>query len=213
MSQIKPIETEYNGLRFRSRLEARWAVFFDAAGIKYQYEPEGYEMGDGTKYLPDFFLPDLNYYVEVKGKNDHLESDLIKLKKFVFESKSVALILSDIPFDKESKGLFFFPIMYYSARSGGHVAGCHCFFMHFKREHKTIIQDDYAIGRRIYFFFDNKNSNECMYRKIQAKYGSVYDDFGDFPPLRDDFGEYLIPIESMMIKARQARFEHGEKPW
>ena len=26
---IKPIETKYNGYRFRSRLEARWAVFFD----------------------------------------------------------------------------------------------------------------------------------------------------------------------------------------
>lgn len=26
---IKSIETEYNGIRFRNRLEARWAVFFD----------------------------------------------------------------------------------------------------------------------------------------------------------------------------------------
>ena len=41
---IKPIETIYNGYRFRSRLEARWAVFFDKIGIKYQYEPEGYEV-------------------------------------------------------------------------------------------------------------------------------------------------------------------------
>jgi hypothetical protein len=32
---IKTIETIYNGYRFRSRLEARWAVFFDAMGIKY----------------------------------------------------------------------------------------------------------------------------------------------------------------------------------
>ena len=28
---IRPIETEYRGYRFRSRFEARWAVFFDAA--------------------------------------------------------------------------------------------------------------------------------------------------------------------------------------
>lgn len=40
MSDIKPIETIYNGYRFRSRLEARWAVFFDALGVEYQYEPE-----------------------------------------------------------------------------------------------------------------------------------------------------------------------------
>jgi len=41
---IKPIETLYNGYRFRSRLEARWAVFFDAIGLKYEYEVEGYKI-------------------------------------------------------------------------------------------------------------------------------------------------------------------------
>lgn len=66
---IKPIETVYNGYRFRSRLEARWAVFFDAAGIEYQYEPEGYVLDDGTKYLPDFYLPGLKVFVEIKHKN------------------------------------------------------------------------------------------------------------------------------------------------
>jgi len=50
----KAIETEYNGYRFRSRLEARWAVFFDALGIDYEYEPEGYGLESGKKYLPDF---------------------------------------------------------------------------------------------------------------------------------------------------------------
>lgn len=53
-SQIKAIETRYKGYRFRSRLEARWAVFFDALGIKWEYEPEGFELPDGTRYLPDF---------------------------------------------------------------------------------------------------------------------------------------------------------------
>lgn len=66
---IKPIETVYNGYRFRSRLEARWAVFFDAAGIKYEYEPEGFQLEDGTMYLPDFYLPILGIYVEVKNEN------------------------------------------------------------------------------------------------------------------------------------------------
>lgn len=40
---IKPIETRYAGCRFRSRLEARWAVFFDALKIEWEYEPEGVE--------------------------------------------------------------------------------------------------------------------------------------------------------------------------
>ena len=66
---IKAIETEYNGYRFRSRLEARWAVFFDTAGIEYQYEPEGFELENGVRYLPDFYLPWFKCYVEIKNSN------------------------------------------------------------------------------------------------------------------------------------------------
>lgn len=69
MSEIKAIETEYNGMLFRSRLEARWAVFFDAAGEKYEYEPDSF-MLDGIGYVPDFYLPDLDLYVEVKPSRE-----------------------------------------------------------------------------------------------------------------------------------------------
>lgn len=54
MSTIKSIETRYRGCRFRSRLEARWAVFFDALGLAWEYEPQGYLLPNGTPYLPDF---------------------------------------------------------------------------------------------------------------------------------------------------------------
>ena len=63
---IKAIETTYNGYRFRSRLEARWAVFFDQLGIRYKYEEYGFE-AHGYKWLPDFYLPDLCAWVEVMG--------------------------------------------------------------------------------------------------------------------------------------------------
>jgi len=53
---IKAIETRYKGYRFRSRLEARWAVFFDALGIEWEYEKEGYDLGKWGKYLPDFWI-------------------------------------------------------------------------------------------------------------------------------------------------------------
>jgi hypothetical protein len=52
----KPIETHYKGYRFRSRLEARWAVFFDTLGVTYHYELQGFNL-DGRPYLPDFWLP------------------------------------------------------------------------------------------------------------------------------------------------------------
>ena len=54
---------------FRSRLEARWAVFFDAMGIEWEYEPEGIVLSDGTNYLPDFYLPHFHCYFEVKRRS------------------------------------------------------------------------------------------------------------------------------------------------
>jgi hypothetical protein len=67
---IKPIETLYNGYRFRSRLEARWAVFFDEIGLRYEYEKEGFDL-DGIWYLPDFWLPEKDCWAEIKGVEPH----------------------------------------------------------------------------------------------------------------------------------------------
>lgn len=68
---VKSIETHYAGCRFRSRLEARWAVFLDHLHIRWEYEPQGYELPSG-RYLPDFRittgmaeLPE--FWIEVKG--------------------------------------------------------------------------------------------------------------------------------------------------
>lgn len=67
---IQAIETRYKGYRFRSRLEARWAVFFDALDIRWVYEHEGFEIkshhGKTEWYLPDFHLLDIDLYVEIK---------------------------------------------------------------------------------------------------------------------------------------------------
>jgi hypothetical protein len=64
---IKAIETEYGGYLFRSRLEARYAVFFDALNLEWEYEPEGYEIATGAWYLPDFFIPSFDCFIEIKG--------------------------------------------------------------------------------------------------------------------------------------------------
>lgn len=72
---IKAIQTRYAGCHFRSRLEARWAVFFDHLSIPWEYEHEGYELpsriwqdGSTSSYLPDFWFPDLELHGEVKGE-------------------------------------------------------------------------------------------------------------------------------------------------
>ena len=79
---IKPIETKYNGFRFRSRLEARWAVFFDMIGLKYEYEIEGFEM-NGIRYLPDFYIPSLDRWFEIKAK-PLSEYEMKKCEEFCF---------------------------------------------------------------------------------------------------------------------------------
>ena len=76
---MKALETVYAGVRFRSRLEARWAVYFDRMKIRWDYEPEGLQISnrlyapdspDTFGYLPDFWFPDFGCYGEVKGSLD-----------------------------------------------------------------------------------------------------------------------------------------------
>lgn len=100
-SALTAIETHYGGCRFRSRLEARWAVFFDAIGWDWNYEPQGFATGP-VQYLPDFHIPnettpvsDNGMYVEVKGNLTSLS--LGKLIPFCREGQNVVALLSDIP--------------------------------------------------------------------------------------------------------------------
>jgi hypothetical protein len=85
---IKAIETRYQGYRFRSRTEARWAIFFDAMGIEWEYEPEGFNLSDGG-YLPDFVLPKYGdgisqpMFVEVKP----VSGDFSRARRFAEETK------------------------------------------------------------------------------------------------------------------------------
>lgn len=69
---LEPIGTIYDCHRFRSRLEARWAVFFKKLGIKYEYEKEGFNL-DGNWYLPDFWLPNQQCWIEIKGEEPTAE--------------------------------------------------------------------------------------------------------------------------------------------
>lgn len=94
---IKAIETSYKGYRFRSRLEARWAVFFDHIGLRWEYEPEGFELGGGVRYLPDFKLTDgSTTWIEVKG-GDPTDSEIAKMSKLCEADGSYGLIVSGEP--------------------------------------------------------------------------------------------------------------------
>ena len=83
MVEINPIKTKYNGIVFRSKLEAQWAKFFDSLSIDWSYETEGYLFSDGTKYLPDFYLTEQDVFFEVKGvMKEFDEQKIIKLVEY-----------------------------------------------------------------------------------------------------------------------------------
>jgi hypothetical protein len=102
--KLKAIETEYNGYIFRSRIEARWAVFFDSMDIDYHYEQEGFEL-KGRRYLPDFWIPSWNSFVEIKGA-EPTEKEIetcLKLRDASGKKKVILLFGGIDP----HKGIFF----------------------------------------------------------------------------------------------------------
>lgn len=97
---IEARETIYNGIKFRSRLEAKWACFFDLVGWDWQYEPS-----EINGYNPDFIIKtkskayETNFIiVEIKPSiyltNKEMESILNKYKNI----DAHILMLSDMPF-------------------------------------------------------------------------------------------------------------------
>lgn len=105
---IRAIETRYKGYRFRSRLEARWAVFFDALGLRWEYEKEGFDLPSG-RYLPDFFVHwdakrtarllqfrEVGYWVEIKGTAPS-QDELAKLSELCAGTGHIGYLLAGPP--------------------------------------------------------------------------------------------------------------------
>lgn len=72
---IDPKPTEYRGITYESRLEARWAVLLDNTPnvLHFKYHPETWRIPNGWTYTPDFLITysatDHNLcklYIEVK---------------------------------------------------------------------------------------------------------------------------------------------------
>jgi hypothetical protein len=90
VNSITVLPTTYNGHRFRSRLEARWAALFDQFQIRWIYEPEGFQTQHGN-YLPDFYFPDINAFCEVKPGPNMFNREIAEA--IARETKSDFLVL------------------------------------------------------------------------------------------------------------------------
>jgi hypothetical protein len=72
--QPRAVPMEYRNVTFRSTLEADWAATLDTWGVLWSYEPMAVDLGDGTRYLCDFWLSGCRVWLEVKGPcEDRLE--------------------------------------------------------------------------------------------------------------------------------------------
>lgn len=202
---IKPIETIYKGYRFRSRLEARWAVFFDALGIEWQYEVEGfdlsgydevdaygykvvdYKLEGGTWYLPDFYLPGQGAWVEIKPTVDYGDA-IAKPEIFARAQEKDVFVFMGEPYEGKVTylwltltryGLFSNYPLFKSADFTDEA------FFNFMHPH-------YPVGS-----YSNppneKNENACY----------VFDRVGGNPEV---LGEYHVALVNAYAKAMQARF-------
>ena len=93
-TKIQSIQTSYKGRRFRSRLEARWAIVFDTLGLDWEYEPEGFVTSLGP-YLPDFFIHGNRHYgpyVEIKG-TEPTRAEIAKLEEVCLSKCSYGVIV------------------------------------------------------------------------------------------------------------------------
>lgn len=210
MGDIKPIETVYNGYRFRSRLEARWAVFFDALGVEYEYEPEGFSDGK-NKYLPDFYFCKYKTYVEVKANREGAFDEVLKAISFVRESGiHRLLILSAIPRNK-TPNIWHYPYIYYHSGKDDPVMA-RAFFG--KWEEYGYLQTDFAVDyleeHHLYTTANAKRLEELQILTPIHDFDMPYDN--DCPYAKAFDKDDSLWIDEAYEVARKARFEHGETP-
>ena len=207
MGRIKAIETRYDGYVFRSRLEARWAVFFKYLKIKYVYEPEGFVLDDGTYYLPDFYLPEFNVMVEIKPSRDRDDG---KARKFGLSEAYCGfgegcyggiLICYGDPVDHD--------LRFISACESSE-SGC--------MDYDTDDMDN----PKPYFCADGSSSNEKWEAFIFIHDGKTERCFANtdrvltwYYYVRSPYFQKYLPEDNKIVMqaakaARQARFEHGQ---
>ena len=93
---IVALPTYYGGVKFRSGLEARWAMYFDLINVEWRYEDEGYELPSG-RYLPDFWLPVAGMHAEVKPDSGFSLLEVTRCRQLSAMTRSPAVLLDGPP--------------------------------------------------------------------------------------------------------------------
>jgi hypothetical protein len=183
---VKAIETEYDGHRFRSRSEARWAVFFNALGVPYEYEKEGFDLEGVGRYLPDFWLPEQDFWIEIKGSEPTSDEGERASALARATGKRVFVFFGDIPQStKDSWG-------------GEDSAHLYCTFQ---------IEGENEVGWDSYYCWCECPRCEKVGIEFSGRFERLCDCVSGDKGLCNS-----LRIQAAYKAARSARFEHGETP-
>jgi hypothetical protein len=169
-------------------------VFFDALGLDWEYEREGYDLGAAGWYLPDFWLPSLKCFFEVKPSPDVILTPDALDKARSLSAHTYPVIIAQGIGDNEDITL---------------VANCRQYHPQ-PRELRGVIR----IGG--YWVTDGDRLLLCLgFRNNDSEDGIWLDgamniaSFVVYPPTGSPINQNLL---SAYAAARAARFEHGERP-
>lgn len=204
---MKAIQTQYKGYKFRSRLEARFAVMFDALGLKWQYEPEGYDLGEAGWYLPDFYLPDLDVWVEVKAKPLNAEEREKAFALSSFTNKPV-VELCEIPDPDTLAKVGCMVVKWYYGIDCERLTDIPTMPMLVDYYFEQTAQEnvfDWEEFAKTAVLWDSENHKKryCKPHTHHFKTGAISE--------QESFS-FGAKLYNAAIRARSARFEHGEKP-
>lgn len=226
----KAIETVFMGFKFRSRLEARWAVFLDKLSVHFQYEVEGYNLGaKQVWYLPDFYIPAWDKHVEIKPATQLSRDEIEKAGLLVQYTGKPLLIIQGDPWPGEYRLLLIVP----TSEPGTIAPHKACF------DKSRFVFGAAPASKQVYLYRvaddDKPRDEESVQNFIPLTHELIVMDGAMamlFKPdqhstyaddVRDGIHTILghmnsvkqlmecnTPLSRAFIAARQARFEHGE---
>ena len=71
---IVSLPTPYRGTWFASRTEATWAMAWDLLDVEWRPDPLKIADHSGRGFIPDFYLPQLDLFVEVASEDEHRQA-------------------------------------------------------------------------------------------------------------------------------------------
>ena len=82
----------YKNIYMRSSWEIKYAKYLDKNNMVWQYESKTFDLGD-TTYTPDFYLSELDKYIEIKGYWRGKSKEKLKIFKMLYPKIKIELLM------------------------------------------------------------------------------------------------------------------------